>query len=162
MWGWPSTNKGYIRLCRTQNPMPHCGPLDPEWCGLSPFLQPPAQIPTPVSTLLFLVLPHSTCFLPVPMLLFVSGSVHKVLLCQEPLPHSLQVASFTLSSQLQWHFLRETLCHPLACCPQFSPSLHFRHFLLRTVQVLIVDHPPRLCAWCRSGACVHFRPRNTQ
>lgn len=140
MWEWSFTNKGYARLYRTQNPTPHCD----RWTlndVSSPT--PPASSTNPHLCLhppLFL--PPSTPIYPAPHM-FPSGcqapprlrsSAHK-LLCQEPHPCPSPVASFSLSSQLKWHCLREPLCHLLACCPQFSLSMRLYHFLLGAFQV---------------------------
>lgn len=142
MWEWPSANKGYPRLCRSQNPALHSGPLDPECCSLSPLLQLLPPILTLSPPLFFPFLPYSMCAL---------GSHASCLswdlctlssLCQEPLTHSSShVASFSLSSQLQWHFSESSYTVHWPVALNFLHPCIFIISLLRHFKCVIVDHP---------------------
>lgn len=133
------------RLCRSQNPAPHSGPLDPKCCGLSPLLQPSHQsLPYPHPSFPFS--PYSMCFLSGSHALVCLGIMHTLLLCQEPPDPLIITCCFLLYCHLSFSdiFSESSYTHPLARGPQFSPPLHLIISFLGHFKCVIVDQSPRL------------------
>lgn len=162
MWECPPTNKDCMRLFRTQNSALRYGPLDPWMMWPQPI--PPASSTNsyPVSTL-FLILPHCTCFLLVPMLLFCLRICAQALSLPGGTPPTLRTL---LPSPC--HISLNVIFSESPCAIYWPVVLDFLHpgifiiSFLQHIKCVIVYHPLRLWASCRDHACVHPCPHNME